>query len=173
MDPFLPIIQGSQPLLHLILTSSPALLISPPGYISDSPLSSISRVNLLVQGTIISHLASCDNCSPFHSGSHPTYIVARIAFLKCRLIHIAPPVKSWSVKFWEADPPHPACSESTCSPASPLPPFLAHAIPGSWSLSLKEKAYLSHLLICCGHQGCLRDFLRICPATPAPHLGLH
>lgn len=51
------------------------------------------RVNLLVQGTLLPHLASCSNSSLFYSGTRPICVVARITFLKCILIHIASPCK--------------------------------------------------------------------------------
>lgn len=113
----------SWPSLHLPLTS-PALLILPPGYNLNSLLSSISRVNLLVQGPIIPHLASCSNRSLFHSGSHPIYIVARITFLKCALIHIASPYKLLLCKVLWKLPHHTlAVLIPPASPASVLPPY--------------------------------------------------
>lgn len=99
----------SQPSLCLRLTSSPVLLLLSPGYNSNSPLSSISRVNTLVQGTLLLHLAFRGKASPFHSGSHPIYKVTRITLYKCISTHIAP-----HCKILVCDFTHTACSDCTC-----------------------------------------------------------
>lgn len=113
------------------------------------------RVNLLVQGTLLPHLASCSNSSLFYSGTRPICVVARITFLKCILIHIASPCKILLCKaLWKLTHHTLALLIPPASPASSFAELcLLMPLQALGGLSFLEHALLSHLHMSCFQPG--------------------